>query len=170
MRRDRIRSITFIALCASIMAVLSQLAIPLGPVPLTVQAFTVSLIGFYLGGKCGLASVAVYIALGAVGAPVFAGLQGGFGVLIGYTGGFVWGYMPFVCMCGLGRRPAVKITCGICGLVLCHLIGTIQYAILAELSVGKALLIVSAPYILKDVFLVVGAFFVAKTLKKRLKI
>ena len=101
MRKDNVRSITYIALCASIMAVLSQLAIPIGAVPLTIQTFVVSLIGFFLGGKRGLASVILYIAIGAVGAPVFANLQGGFFVLIGYTGGFIWGYMPFFCMCGL---------------------------------------------------------------------
>ena len=53
MKRERIRDITFVALCVAIMAVVSQLAIPFGPVPFTLQAFAVSLIGYFLGLKKG---------------------------------------------------------------------------------------------------------------------
>ncbi len=169
MRKDRLRSITYIALCASVMAVLSQIAVPLGPVPLTLQAFVVSLVGFFLGGRRGLVAVMVYVALGAVGAPVFAGLQGGFQVLVGYTGGFIWGYMPFVCMCGLGKKRWQKLLCGNIGLLLCHMIGAIQYSVLAEIGVGKAIIIVSVPYILKDIALVICACLLSEVLRKRLK-
>lgn len=168
MKRDRIRSITYIALCASIMAILSQLAIPFAPVPLTLQTFVVPLIGYFLGGKRGLITVILYIALGSTGAPVFAGLQGGFHVLIGYTGGFIWGYMPFVCMCGLGKKKWQKILSGIGGLTLCHMIGAIQYSLLAEIGIGKALLVVSVPFILKDIALVIAACFVGDILKKKI--
>ena len=45
-----------------------------------------------LGGKGATVSVLVYLALGAVGLPVFSGFRGGFGTLLGVTGGFLWGF------------------------------------------------------------------------------
>ena len=129
----------------------------------------VALIGYFLGMKMGVCTIVAYILLGLVGAPVFAGFQGGFQVLISYTGGFIFGYIPFAFLCGVGGKRWQKIVFGICGLLVCHLAGVIQYMLLSELSPWGAMLVVSLPFLLKDVFLVVGACFVSDVLKKRLK-
>lgn len=169
MKRNKIRNLTYVSLCVAIMAVLSQIAIPVGAVPLTIQSFVVALVGYFLGVKAGLCTVAVYILLGLVGAPVFAGFQGGFHTLISYTGGFIFGYLPFVILCGIRGKRWQRIALGTVGLVLCHLCGTVQYMLLAEMSFWKAALVVSLPFLVKDVFLVVGAYFVSEVLNKRLK-
>ena len=82
------KGLTRIALSAALLAAVSQLAIPLGGVPLTVQVFGVALCGSLLGKKEGVIAVAVWLLLGAAGVPVFYGFQGGFTHLLGYTGGF----------------------------------------------------------------------------------
>ena len=79
----------FVALCARITVPL----MPLTPVPLTVQNFGVLLVGLLLGSRRGFAAMALYLAEGAVGLPVFSPTGvGGVGQLFGVTGGFLLAY------------------------------------------------------------------------------
>ena len=112
--RERTRKLVYVALFAALTAVLSQISIPLpSGVPLTLQTFAVAFAGFFLGWKYGLAAIGVYVALGACGAPVFAGFTGGAYKLIGVTGGFIWGFFPLVALVGTGgadlRRPSSAV-------------------------------------------------------------
>lgn len=81
-----------VALCAHITIPL----LPLTPVPLTVQNLGVLLVGLLLGSRRGFAALALYLAEGAVGLPVFSPTgPGGIAQLLGPTGGFLIVY-PFV--------------------------------------------------------------------------
>jgi biotin transport system substrate-specific component len=81
----------FIALCAHI-----TIPLPFTPVPLTVQNFAVLLVGLVLGSRAGFAVLALYLAEGALGMPVFNPTgPGGIAQLLGPTGGFLLAY-PFV--------------------------------------------------------------------------
>jgi len=80
-----------VALCARITIPL----MPLTPVPLTVQNLGVLLVGLLLGSRRGFAALALYLAEGAVGLPVFSPGPGGLLQLFGLTGGFLLAY-PFV--------------------------------------------------------------------------
>lgn len=103
--RERTRKLVYVALFAALTAVLSQISIPLpSGVPLTLQTFAVAFAGFFLGWKYGLAAIGVYVALGACGAPVFAGFTGGAYKLIGVTGGFIWGFSPLSRLSGQAAR------------------------------------------------------------------
>ena len=63
---------------AAVLAALSQIQIPMpSGVPVTLQTFAVALTGYVLGWQYGLASTAIYILLGAIGLPVFAGCISG---------------------------------------------------------------------------------------------
>ncbi len=90
---QRTRSIAFVGLTIAIMAVSAWVTIPIGPVPFTLQMFAVTFAIVVLSPKEALAAVAGYLALGAVGVPVFSSMRGGIGVLAGPTGGFLWGYL-----------------------------------------------------------------------------
>lgn len=150
---------------AALLAVLSQVSIPLpGGVPVTLQTFAVALCGYVLGPVMGTVSVAVYLALGAVGVPVFAGFSGGIGAFLGMAGGFLWGFLPMALLCGLGLRSGRKILAlalGIVGLLACHLCGCVQYALAASLPFPQAFLTVSLPFLIKDVVSVALAYFAA---------
>ena len=170
-------SIVFTGLFAAIIAVLSQIAIPLPTnVPITLQTFAVAMAGYFLGWKWGTLSTVVYVLLGAVGVPVFANWSGGFGVIAGFTGGFIYGFIPMALLCGLGAKlcsdkisgKAVAIVLGLAGLVCCHLLGAMQYAILSNISFGKSLLAVSVPFLLKDGLSVLAAYLVSVELISRL--
>lgn len=88
----------FTALCA----ICSQIQIPLPMVPINLALFAVNLAGALLGAKPGAVSVAAYVLLGALGAPVFAGFAGGMQAIAGQTGGYIFGIYP----CCVPRRLA----------------------------------------------------------------
>lgn len=81
------------ALFAIIIAGLSQLTIPLGLVPLTGQTFAIGLAVTFLGTRTGTMAILIYLLLGLIGLPVFAGFSSGIGVLFGPTGGYLVGFI-----------------------------------------------------------------------------
>jgi biotin transport system substrate-specific component len=80
----------FVALCARVTVPL----MPLSPVPLTLQNFGVLTVGLLLGSRRGFAALALYLAEGAFGLPVFSPAVLGSGIthLLGPTGGFLMAY------------------------------------------------------------------------------
>jgi biotin transport system substrate-specific component len=85
----------------ALLAVLAQASVPLQPVPVTGQTLAVFLVGGWLGFRRGVAAVAAYIALGAAGAPIFAGGSGGPAVLAGPTAGYLVGFLVAAGIVGL---------------------------------------------------------------------
>lgn len=98
------------------MSVLSILTIPMPTgVPVTLQTFAMALCGYVLGTKRGTASTVLYILLGTVGVPVFAGMTGGPSWLAGYSGGFIWGFIFLTLFCAIGMKQknvALRIAFG----------------------------------------------------------
>ena len=78
---------------AALIAVASQIAIPLAMVPINLALLAVFMTGFLLEKRWALTSVMVYLLIGAVGLPVFSGLRGGPQHLVGPTGGYLIGYL-----------------------------------------------------------------------------
>jgi biotin transport system substrate-specific component len=97
----------FVALCARI-----TVPLPFTPVPLTMQNFGVLLVGLTLGSRRGFAALALYLAEGAVGLPVFAGL-GGIAHLLGPTGGYLLAYPVVAGLAGFiaerGNRSFLRL-------------------------------------------------------------
>lgn len=166
--RPYVKKITYIALFVAIISILAQISIPVSVVPITLQIFAISLCGFILDKKSALITVFVYLCLGAFGAPVFASLNGGFHMLLSYTGGFLWGFIPFMLLCSLSKsRKAILL--GIIGLFICHLFGVIQYSLVSKTSIWLSFVVASLPHIIKDVILVILAYFVAERINKIIK-
>lgn len=97
-----VRNMVLAALFAALLAIGGQIAIPIGPVPITLQTIMVLLAGAILGSRWGTVSVLVWILLAAVGAPVLSGGKGGMGVLVGSTGGYIFGFLVAVFLVGWG--------------------------------------------------------------------
>lgn len=88
------KKLVFTALFAALISIGCVIAIPLpGGVPITVQNFFCILAGAVLGSFYGALSVLIWLILGAVGIPVFANARGGLAIVLGPTGGYMWGYM-----------------------------------------------------------------------------
>ena len=145
------------ALFTAIIAVLAQIALPLpSGIPLTLQIFTVALCGFWLKWY-GVLSVATYILLGLIGAPVFSHFGAGPSVLFGQTGGYIFGFL------------LLKIGIIFIGIIVCHLCGIVQFSLIWKQGFFEAFVICSAPFLLKDLVLVYTALGVSNLIKKRIK-
>lgn len=125
------RQLTATALGAALIAICSWISIP-AAVPFTLQTFGVFLVTGLLGLKCGFLSVLVYILLGAVGLPVFAGFQSGIGYLFGMTGGYLVGFLFTSLTVGIiekyfGRKTPVLIIAMVLGLAICYAFGSLWF-------------------------------------------
>ena len=89
-----VRTICMIAMLTAVTSVLSIMQIPTPwGVPFTLQTAAVALSGYVLGEKYGTISTILYVLLGTIGVPVFAGMSAGPGVLFGATGGYIFGFI-----------------------------------------------------------------------------
>src|SRR4030066_1601664 len=89
---EKLRWMVFASLMAALTAVGAYIHIPIGPVPIVLSTLFVILSGLLLGSRWGLASMGLYLLVGAIGMPVFAGGKGGFAHFLGPTGGYLFGF------------------------------------------------------------------------------
>lgn len=166
------RHLTLIACFTAILSILAQITIPLPTgVPLTMQTFGIALGGYVLGRKKGLLSTFLYLLCGAVGLPVFAGFQGGLASFFGKTGGFLFGFLLLAFCCGIAgekKNKLVQGAYGVLGMLLCHLLGVLQFAFLMKMSFIATFLLVSLPFLVKDLLSIGFAFLIGELVKKAL--
>ena len=110
-------------------------------IPFTLQTFGVFMAVGVLGGKRGTLAVLVYVLLGAVGVPVFAGFSGGIGSLLGNAGGYIIGFIfsalvMWAIESVFGRKPVVQIISMIIGLIVCYAFGTAWFMFAYTRSTG----------------------------------
>ena len=156
----KVLSLTYVALMAALMAVCAWITIPVGPVPFTMQTFAVFAALGLLGGKRGTLAVVVYLLLGLVGLPVFAGFSSGAAALLGPRGGFLLGFLASALVYwGVTAKwgkslPGMALAMGL-GLVVCYAFGTVWF-LLVYTGGGSAATLLGAltlcvfPYILPD--------------------
>ena len=154
------------ALFAPLMAVCAWISIPMPDIAFTMQTFGVFLTLAVLGGKWGTVSIGIYLALGIVGMPVFAGFRGGLGVLLGVTGGYIWGFLASGLIYWSLERFWKPLAFG-AGLLACYLCGSLWFGFYAG-SVGfiAAALKCVLPYLIPDVVKLVLAARLAARLSK----
>ena len=101
MRSARTNRLILCAFFAALSAALSQIVIPIGPVPIVLTHISIFMSVGLLGVKYGVLSQVVFVFTGAVGIPVFHGFSGGMGVIFGPTGGFIAGYVACAFVTGI---------------------------------------------------------------------
>lgn len=82
--------------CVLFLFLMTQIRIPLRPVPITLQSLGVMLIGLKFNRKTAFYSVLTYLSLGTAGLPIFAGFPSGYHILLGPTGGYLIGFLAAV--------------------------------------------------------------------------
>lgn len=169
----RTATMTRVALMAAVTAVAAQITIPLpfSPVPFTLQVLAVILTGLLLGPRHGALAMAVYVLIGAIGIPVFAGFRGGLGVVLGPTGGYLLAYPVAAAVAGLAahalrtspraRATVTGLLFGALGLAVIYALGAGWLSVVADLPVGVAVLQGVAPFVVLDAIKVLIATLAA---------
>jgi len=175
MAKTNIKNMALCALCTAIIAVCSQIVIPM-TVPFTMQTFAVFCTLGLIGGKWGTVSILLYILLGAVGVPVFAEFTGGMGIILGNTGGYIVGFL----LAGLafwgitrlfGNSLPVMAAAMAAGLLLCYAFGTVWFmAVYAYETEAVGLLTALGwcvfPFIIPDILKIALALLISRRISK----
>lgn len=151
-----------------------SIPIPVGPVPIVLADFFVMITGLFLGLKYGLISTALYLALGALGMPVFAGGSVGLAVLVGPTGGFLFGYLLVVASIGFitgKRKPSIvtNLIALVVGNILLYAIGVPWLKFQMNISWAAALAAGLIPFIIGIVIKITVASALGRVLLPRFK-
>ncbi|MEA4911218.1 MAG: biotin transporter BioY [Oscillospiraceae bacterium] len=167
------KSVVLPALLAAVVCVLAPWSVPVGPVPISLASFAVYLVAAVGGWKNGTLAVLVYILLGALGVPVFAGFAGGAGVLAGVTGGYIVGYLPCALITGLliDRRtesrwlwPAAMLM----GTVVLYAVGTAWFLLVTKATLAYAASVCILPFLPGDALKIAAACLLGRPVRKRI--
>ena len=129
-----------------------------------------------LGGKRGTLAILVYVLLGAVGVPVFAGFSGGIGALLGNAGGYIVGFIFSALVMWafehiFGRKPVVQIISMVVGLIVCYAFGTVWFMFAYTRSTGPVGLMAVLgwcvfPFIIPDLIKIALAYVLSGKVRK----
>ena len=170
--------LAYTALFTGLMMVCAWITVPL-TVPFTLQTFGVFAALGTLGGRRGTWAVAAYLLLGLAGLPVFSGFQGGPGVLLGTTGGYILGFLASAALywavtARLGHRPVVMAAAMVLGLVVCYAFGTAWFLTAYARTAGPiglwaALGMCVFPFVVPDLLKIALAMLLSHRLARHLK-
>lgn len=95
-----IQQFGLVLLNSCLIAISAQITLPLQPVPITLQSFSILLIAFVFGSRVAIWSVAAYLLEGALGLPVFAGGASGLAIFMSPSAGYIFGFLPAAFVAG----------------------------------------------------------------------
>lgn len=179
--RLRTLDMAYIALFAVLMAVCAWISTPKTPisVPFTLQTFAIFTALTILGGRRGFWAVVVYLLMGLAGLPVFTGFQGGPGVLLGTTGGYIIGFIGsalvyWLVTAKLGNGLPVTVCGCLLGMLVYYAFGTVWFLTLytstkGPISLAAALAACVIPFIVPDLLKMALAVLLARRVGKYLK-
>lgn len=162
------------AFCAALIAILAQVVIPIPLVPITGQTLAIGIVVTILGLKYGTLSVLLYIALGAIGLPVFQLFTGGFGIIFGPTGGYIIGFVPTALIMGyylklFGTTFYHALIANLLGMLVTLLFGAVWLKYIADLTWQAAFIGGVVPFIIVGIIKAVLAAWLGVTVRQRLK-
>ena len=168
-------SMVLTALMAAIICVAGPIAIPIpvSPVPISLVNLVIYFSCYLLGMKRGMISVILYLLIGFIGVPVFAGFTAGPGKLLGPTGGYLIGFIFIALICGFVFDHSNGRWMDLAGMVLgtavCYLFGTAWLAYQGGLGFSAALAAGVIPFIPGDLAKIAIALVLAPEIARRLR-
>ncbi|HBH13742.1 MAG: BioY protein [Clostridiales bacterium 38_11] len=139
--KSKTKNMILTGLFAALTAIGAYIVIPVGPVPITFQLLFTVMSGIFLGSKYGALSQIIYILMGLVGLPVFAGGAGGFSYIFSPSFGYVLGFVAAAFIVGKllenDKRPGflkIFLSC-LLGTAVIYVIGyPYLYLVLTKVS------------------------------------
>jgi biotin transport system substrate-specific component len=171
---DKLRWMVLASLMAALTAVGAYIHVPIGPVPIVLSTLFVLLSGLLLGSHWGLASMGLYLLVGAIGIPVFAGAKGGFAHFFGPTGGYLFGYALASWITGLISEHSrglivLDILSVIIGSLVIYSLGVPWLKMVTQMSWPKALIMGMVPFLIGDAVKASVALILARAIRPVLK-
>ena len=169
------------AFCAAVTCVLAPISVPLaGEVPISLATFAVLLSGILLGAKFGAISQLVYVLLGSVGVPVFAGWTGGIGITLGVTGGYIIGYILMAFVAGLlyhrfgrdasgVRKYAVMFVSMVLATAALYILGTAWFMAQTGMTLAASLAACVIPFLPGDLIKIMAVMLAVLPIEVALK-
>jgi biotin transport system substrate-specific component len=152
---EKLRWMVLASLMAALTAVGGYIHVPIGPVPIVLSTLFVLLSGLLLGSRWGLASMGLYLLVGAMGLPVFSGGRGGIAHFLGPTGGYLFGYVLAAWVTGLisehfrGLLPW-DVLAVVLGSLVIYALGVPWLRIVTPMSWTKTLMVGVIPFLIGD--------------------
>ncbi len=174
-RANPLRTMVYAAMFGALTAIGAFIVIPLQPTPITMQNLFTALAAVLLGGYAGALSQVVYVLLGCIGLPVFAGGKAGLGVLFGPTGGYLLGFIAGAYVIGklveIRKNPGMAwiVMSILAGYLVIYTLGTVQLLFIAHLSPLKAILLGVLPFVVPDLIKLLAAAVFALKLRSYLQ-
>lgn len=181
---SRASSVAFCGLAIALLSVGAWVTIPFGPVPFTLQTMVLTFVVLLFPAREALISVFGYLALGAIGVPVFSGMHGGLASILGPTGGFIAGFglgsAAAILLLKLWKEPGFgpgasrsaramgimrDVTAGLVLLAVSYVCGLLQLMAVAGLDPYAAFLAGVAPFVVIDVVKAVVGASLARTVR-----
>ncbi len=170
------RDLAFIALAVALLVICSFIAIPTPAGHITLQLFAVLLIASIFDIKKSFVSVSLYVTMGLIGLPIFAGFRGGLGVLFDTSGGFLASFIIISLLLPSARyifgnsRIAILISSIIC-ILITYVVAALWLCFitaggLSAKNFGFYLTLSSLPYIFPDLAKLVLALCIAPRVRK----
>lgn len=104
---SRLTQVLLVLAGSVFIALAAQVAVPMFPVPMTLQTLAILIVGLTFGARLGLATLLVYLGEGAMGLPVFANGNGSLAYMMGPTGGFLIGFVGMAWLAGLAVEKGI---------------------------------------------------------------
>lgn len=186
-QQSRSRSIVYCAAAIACMAVTAWVTVPIGPVPLSLSPLAIFFTLFALKPRDAFIAICGYVALGAIGLPVFTGFRGGIGALFGPTGGFIMGFVVGACIVLplshlLSKRAAFasdqratfldgqvkrgfllrSLIVGVCFATIYYVFGWLWLMWVGQLTAEAAFVAAVAPFVVPDLLKMLLAVFLAQ--------
>jgi len=170
---EKLRLTVLASLMAALTAVGAYIHVPIGPVPIVLSTLFVLLSGLLLGSRWGLISILLYLLVGAIGIPVFAGGRGGFAHFFGPTGGYLFGYALSAWVTGLISERSqgslfLDILAVLMGSLAIYLIGVPWLETVTGMSWQKTLMVGMLPFLAGDCVKATVALVLARSARPML--
>lgn len=172
--RTRTLELVTAALVAALLGGTAALKFDIGAVPVTLQVFFVVLAALLLSPRWAAAAMGLYLALGAIGLPVFSGAKGGFGVLAGPTGGYLFGFFVGAVV-GSALRTALAsraprvvgdVVAALAVIVATYGIGAVQLSLVAGMDAKATLAAGVLPFLVPDAIKAAVAIVAAVAIRR----
>jgi len=170
-----IRGLVYASLLGAATAAGAYIIVPLPPVPITLQTLFMALAAALLGARLGALSQVVYVLLGLIGLPVFAGGKAGFGVLLGPTGGYLVGFVAGAYVTGflvdrMHHPGALRIALAVAvGYLVVYVPGVIQLSLVAKISMLEAFSLGALPFLIGDALKTAAIAIVVPKVRDRIQ-